>query len=115
MFLKTALGLIGQLGKTFLDGKIAKGKAKATAMENWDVAAQLNSNTSWKDEWFFILFSIPLVMCFIPPMVTYVEQGFIALEMMPDWYQYMLSAMVAASFGVKSVTGIMNKKKSNII
>jgi hypothetical protein len=115
MFLKTALGLIGQLGKTFLDGKIAKGKAKATAMENWDVAAQLNSNTSWKDEWFVILFSIPLVMCFIPPMVTYVEQGFIALEMMPDWYQYMLSAMVAASFGVKSVTGIMNKKKSNII
>jgi len=111
MFLKTVLGLIGELGKTFLDGKISKSKAKAKANENWDVAAQSSSNTSWKDEWLTILFSIPLIMCFIPPMVPYVREGFNALESMPSWYQYMLSVIVAASFGVKSVIGIMNKKK----
>jgi len=30
---------------------------------------------------------------------------------MPSWYQYTLSVIVSASFGVRSVVGFMNKKK----
>jgi hypothetical protein len=30
---------------------------------------------------------------------------------MPQWYQYGLSVIIAASFGVRSVIGIMNKVK----
>ena len=44
-------------------------------------------------------------------MVPYVRAGFEVLETMPDFYQYTLSVIVAASFGVRSVIGIMNKKK----
>jgi len=40
-----------------------------------------------------------------------VRDGFAVLETMPDFYQYTLSVIVAASFGVRSVIGIMNKKK----
>jgi hypothetical protein len=30
---------------------------------------------------------------------------------MPEWYQYGLSVIIAASFGVRGVIGIMNKVK----
>ena len=47
-------------------------------------------------------FQHPLILAFIPSAVPYVMQGFEALEAMPDWYQYTLSIIVAASFGVRS-------------
>lgn len=70
-----------------------------------------NSGQSWKDEWLTILFSIPLILAFIPDMVPYVMQGFEALEQMPAWYQYTLSIIVGASFGVRSAIGFMKAKK----
>ncbi|PLY06773.1 MAG: hypothetical protein C0625_07985 [Arcobacter sp.] len=33
---------------------------------DWDTAAQNNMQHSWKDEWFTLLFSIPLVAAFFP-------------------------------------------------
>jgi hypothetical protein len=39
-----------------------------------------------------------------------VEQGFAQLEAMPDWYQYSLGVIVAASFGVRSATKFFGKK-----
>ena len=33
-----------------------------------------------------------------------------ALETMPDWYQYTLVVIVAASFGVRSATKFFGKK-----
>jgi hypothetical protein len=32
--------------------------------------------------------------------------------MMPEWYQYTLSIIVAASFGVRSAVGLMKNKGS---
>jgi len=68
------------------------------------------ASQSWKDEWLTLLFSIPLILAFIPSAVPYVMQGFEALEAMPQWYQYTLSIIVAASFGVRSAIGLMNKR-----
>ena len=107
---------------TWLDGKVTKTKAMAEAqaavivkqaesVADWETTMARNSSQSWKDEWLALLFSIPLIMCFIPSMVPYVRAGFEVLETMPDFYQYTLSVIVAASFGVRSVIGIMNKKK----
>lgn len=106
-----ALKLIGKLGSTFLQGRITRSEAKAKNAANWDYVAQQNSGNSFKDEWLTVLFSIPLIMCFIPAAVPYVQQGFVALDAMPDWYQYMLSIVVAASFGVRSAVGFMNRTK----
>ena len=113
-----------KLAGTWLEGRVAKTKAKAEAeaavmikqaesAADWEAAMARNSGQSWKDEWLTLLFSIPLIMCFIPSMVPYVRDGFEVLESMPDFYQYTLSVIVAASFGVRSVIGIMNKKKQN--
>ena len=113
---------ITRLAGTWLEGRVAKTKAKAEAeatvlikqaesAADWEAAMARNSAQSWKDEWLTLLFSIPLIMCFIPSMVPYVQDGFAVLETMPNFYQYTLSVIVAASFGVRSVIGIMNKKK----
>ena len=116
------IGAVASLGQTWLEGKNARSKAKAEAeaevMKNasqstadWERIMAENSAGSWKDEWLTLLFSIPMILCFIPGTVQYVEAGFAALERMPDWYQYTLSVIVAASFGVRSAVGFMKAKR----
>jgi hypothetical protein len=61
------------------------------------------SNSGWKDEWFTILFSIPLVGAFVPKVVPYVLAGFEALDKMPSWYKWYLGSAVTAAFGLKTM------------
>lgn len=120
--LGSIIGPVAELGKTWMEGKVAKTKAKAEAESkvmitqaqsaaDWETAMARASNQSWKDEWLTILFSIPLVLAFVPDAVPYVREGFVVLATMPDWYQTGLSIVIAASFGVRGAIGIMNKVK----
>ena len=120
--LGSLIGPVADLGKTWLEGKVAKTKAKAEAEDkvmvtqaesaaDWETAMARARNQSWKDEWITILFSIPLILAFIPPAVPHVQEGFRVLSTMPEWSQYGLSVIIAASFGVRGVIGIMNKVK----
>jgi len=128
--LNLLIGPITQLAGTWLDGKVekskaetgakvARAKAEATIMEkkatgelDWDLEMAKGSQSSWKDEWLTVLFSIPLVMAFIPGMEEVVANGFEQLNSMPEWYQYSLGVIVAASFGVRSATRLFSKGKS---
>ena len=107
----SALKLIGKLATTFLKGKIKKSEARAAHSASWDEIAQQNSSTSWKDEYLTLVFTVPLICCFIPSAVPYMKEGFAVLETMPTWYQYTFSVIVAASFGVRGAIGLMNKTK----
>ena len=103
-------------------GKSAVAKAKAdaeakvmvsaaTSTADWEKLMAKGSQSSWKDEWLTILFSIPLILAFAGEWGrTIVAEGFAALEVMPDWYQYTLGVIVAASFGVRSATKFFGKK-----
>lgn len=71
---------------------------------NWDNIQASNSSSSLKDEWFTMLFSIPLVMAFIPEAVPLVKSGFHVLEEMPEFYKAFLGAAVAASFGIRGLS-----------
>ena len=111
--------LEGKVEKTKAEtgAKVAKAKAEATIMERkatgeleWDLEMARGSQSSWKDEWLVILFSIPLILAFIPGMEEVVANGFQQLEQMPEWYQYSLGVIVAASFGVRSATKFFGKK-----
>ena len=125
----TALsGPIANLAGTWLEGKVektkaetgakvARAKAEATIMEKkatgeleWDLEMARGSQSSWKDEWLVILFSVPLILAFIPGMEGVVSNGFAQLEAMPQWYQYSLGIIVAASFGVRSATKFFGKR-----
>jgi hypothetical protein len=115
--IKTLVGV----GGTFLQGKMDNKKAEIEGRNNaiqeklkqsgtWDEIHAKNSGESWKDEWFTLLFSIPLVLAFIPSAVPYVEQGFKVLDMMPDWYKQALAVLVAASVGYQKLTQLFTKK-----
>ena len=115
--IKTLVGV----GGTFLQGKMDNKKAEIEGRNNaiqeklkqsgtWDEIHAKNSGESWKDEWFTLLFSIPLVLAFIPSAVPFVEQGFKVLDMMPDWYKQALAVLVAASVGYQKLTQLFTKK-----
>jgi len=122
------IGPIANIAGSWMDGKVeqtkakasanvARAKAEATIMEkkatgeiDWDIEMARSSASSWKDEWLVILFSIPLILAFIPGMEDVVRNGFEQLNKMPEWYQYSLGVIVAASFGVRSATKFFGKK-----
>lgn len=106
-----------ELGKTWLEGFQKKQSAKdERAAElirqagSWEEIHAQGAATSWKDEWITILWSVPLIMCFIPSCVDEAREGFAALsEVAPEWYILGWSVIVAASFGVRTFIGKMKK------
>jgi len=85
--------------------------SKETSVADWERIMAQGSQTSYKDEWLVGLFSVPLVLSFCGEWGrTAVAEGFAALETMPDWYQYTLGVIVAASFGVRSATKFFGRK-----
>ena len=99
--------------------KLVEAEAKATIMKSaatseaeWEKIMAQGSQSSWKDEWLTILFSIPLILSFCGEWGRkIVEDGFIALQGMPEWYQYTVGVIVAASFGIRSATRFFGKGK----
>ncbi|CAH9012361.1 TMhelix containing protein [Vibrio phage 416E50-1] len=107
------IGLVGSWlqGKQKVQEAKAERETKALTNEaNWDSIQAEAGKNSWKDEWLTILVSIPLVMAFIPDMDVYVEAGFEVLDGMPEWYQYTVGLVFAASFGVKGALKVIGKK-----
>ena len=123
------LGPIANLAGTWLEGKVEEKKAvtgakvakaqaeavimqkKATGEIDWDLKMADASAHSWKDEWLTILFSIPLILSFCGDWGReIVTNGFAALESMPDYYQYTLGTIVAASFGTRAATKFFGKE-----
>jgi len=123
------IGPIASLAGTWLNGKVetkaaetkvkvAKAEAeaqimlsRATSEADWEKIMAQGSQSSWKDEWLTILFSIPLILVFTGDWGREVVQnGFVALDSMPQWYSYTLGVIVAASFGVRSATKFFGKK-----
>lgn len=127
--IQALIGPLGNLASSWLQGKadaasaaanlkLVEAEAKATIMKSaatseadWERLMAQGSQNSWKDEWLTILFSIPLCLSFMGEWGrTVTAEGFKALEVMPDWYQYTLGVIVAASFGIRSATKFFGKK-----
>lgn len=58
-----------------------------------------NMANSWKDEFVLIMFSVPVIMCFIPTFDVYVKAGFEALKDTPIWYQVIFVVMCLTIYG----------------
>ena len=119
--LNLLLGPALELGKEFIKGKADEKKAiqerKINAIQNdanWEEKMASATEKSWKDEWFSVLLSLPLigvaysVIVDDPQIISRVNEGFAALSQLPEWYQYLLFIAVSASFGLKSADKIMN-------
>lgn len=97
-----------RLKKIDVAQELAKQGQKIEA--DWDTSAQNNMKHSWKDEWFTLLFSIPLVAAFIPILQPYILKGFETLEQTPRWYMWLVVGIVTATFGLRWMFGRINFK-----
>jgi hypothetical protein len=117
------LGPVASLAGSWLDAKTTKQAAdaklklteaeakskillsKETSVADWERIMAQGTQNSWKDEYLVGLFSIPLILVFTGEKGRQiVAEGFVALESMPEWYQYTLGVIVASSFAVRSAT-----------
>jgi hypothetical protein len=126
--LQALIGLIANLAGGWLDAKTTKQAAEAklklteaeakakimlsehTSVADWERIMAEGSKSSWKDEWFVIVLSIPLVLAFIPGAEGWVDRGFAQLSKAPDWYFYSLGIAISASFGVRGATAMFKRK-----
>ena len=118
-------GLVGDIFGTIKDGIQQKRELKhaialkqqeliatqQTADINWDQLMAKGSQSSWKDEWWTIVLSIPAIMAFVPAWAPYVEEGFRVLAEVPDWYKAALGVAISAAFGVSKFQQVMRGKK----
>ena len=122
--LRMLIGPAMDLAKDFVKGKAEEKKAiqerKLNAIQNdadWENKMADATKGSWKDEWFSLILSAPLIAVAWSvatgndEIVERMNDAFAALNALPDWYQYLLFIAVSASFGLKSADKIMNLKK----
>jgi len=122
--LNLLLGPALELGKDFLKGKAEEKKAiqerKINAIQNdadWEAKMADATSNSWKDEFWSIILALPIIAVVYSvamddvSFIARVNEGFEALNQLPDWYQYLLFIAVSASFGLKSADKLMGLKK----
>jgi hypothetical protein len=90
------------------EDRLKRGQEADIAWENTSL-----QQSGWKDEYWTIILSIPLIMCFIPYLVPYVERGFEALEKTPLWYRYAIGVAISSAFGVRKFIDFMRIRKGN--
>jgi hypothetical protein len=122
--LNLLIGPAIDLAKDFVKGKAEEKKAiqqrKLNAIQNdadWENKMADATANSWKDEWFSLILSAPLIAVAYsvamddPVVIARMNEAFSALNALPEWYQYLLFIAVTASFGVKGADKLMNLKK----
>ena len=83
----------------------------------YEIAAQKQMDNSWRDEWFTVILSLPLIIVFgsvflnKPEWITKLKEAFETLNQLPEWYIYALLAAIASSFGLKITDLAINKFK----
>jgi len=90
-----------KLKQAELDTKLSIMSIKATHEVDWEKLWAAQAAESWKDEWWTLVVSVPLILVFIPDMVPHVQAGFAALDTLPEFYQWMVVTAFGASFGVR--------------
>lgn len=103
-------------GLSWLQGKKKKQEAKDERQAeeirqtgNWESLHAKGSISSWNDEYWTIVFSLPLILCFFPEYVDTVRQGFEAIESTPEWYRWCVITLVGASVGIRNIPKLWRK------
>ena len=100
----------------------AKHQARLKVIEHdadWETKMAVASGSSWKDEWWTICLSFPLVaigwgvFTDDPSIMDRVHDGFTALSSLPDFYTYLLFLAVSASFGIRGADKLMELRKKS--
>jgi hypothetical protein len=91
LLIGSATELIGGHFKRKSEEKQAQHERKLETIKheaNWDNIQATNAGNSWKDEWFTVLFSVPLVMAFVPEVPVFPSVGGIGGGVVPTAEEY---------------------------
>jgi len=93
--------------------RIADGDTQAATMDALSVAQR-----GWKDEYLLLLATLPMIASFIPPLVPAMEEGFLVLGTLPQWYMYVLIGVYIDTFGFRRILrnvleAFLNKRFGN--
>ena len=115
---------LAELGRQWLKNKAEVKQAKHEAVlkniekeSNWEDTMAQGSLTSWKDEWFTVVLSVPVVAVGFgialdnPTVLLRTKEALEALSGLPEWYQYLLYIAVLSSFGIRGVDKLMEMRK----
>ena len=91
-----------------LESEAAIALKQADHEANWEIEAVRQAGTSWKDEYWTIVLSIPLIAAFFPPLRDAVEKGFDQLATAPLWYQAAVMAALSFAFGLRALNKFTN-------
>lgn len=118
------LGPIADLATGYLSNKADQAKAKHEATmsviqndADWETKMAEASGDSWKDEFWTLVLAIPVFMVGYAiavndvTVIHRVAEGFVALEKLPEWYQYLLFIAISSSFGIRGASKIMEMRK----
>lgn len=78
-------------------------QTQTLAERDWDVRAAEAATSSWKDEYWTLVFGTILIVAFIPGGAGFVQAGFQAINFAPAWFQAGLLASWSYSFGIRHV------------
>ena len=87
------------LGSTLVEGQIENQNNKSES-----------TKSSIKDEIATIVVLLPVCLVFIPGMEDIVKNGFDRLNELPEWYQYLVIAVILSALGLKGVDKFKGKK-----
>ena len=117
------LGPVAGVAKTWLSNKAEEKQAthqrKMSVIENdadWEAKMAEASKDSWKDEFWTIVLATPIFMTGYAiaaddvEIIVRVAAAFLALEKLPEWYQYLLFIAISSSFGIRGVDKIMKMR-----
>ena len=105
-----------KIKQTKVEGEISIIRQASSNISDWEQLHAKGSQTSWKDEWVLIMFSVIFVMGFVVtsgfngPAV--VAAGFAAFKTAPEWFSYTFVSICLASFGIRltsAVKGLIGK------
>jgi len=121
---QTLIGPIANIAGGYLKNKAEEKQAKHEAKmkviqsdSDWESKAVDASANSWKDEFWTLVLAVPIFMIGYaivvndPSVIDRVEDGFVALSNLPEWYQYLLFIAISSSFGIKGVSKLMSLRK----
>ena len=77
---------------------------------NTDVQSLKSSESSLKDEYLVIIFSLIFLAHFVGPLQEYMLRGWEILELASDYFWIIILTIVGGSFGSSSITKFIKKK-----
>lgn len=95
-----------ELRKAKITAEIDRFQAGLDAEAQWEANAAQNAATSWLDEWWTVILSIPLIMAFVPWLAPYVDAGFQALSAVPEWYVWGVLASISFAFARRTLPSV---------